>query len=236
LSSRRPALRDRAAQYASEWDINDRYTEHVNFRRPVEAVIPGASGRLLAALARVEAELPVSTLARIAGVGRTRASAIVAELSALGIVDRREIGRTVMVSLARHNAGGELIDRLAHVRSEVIQRLRSMAAALDPQSETILVFGSFARGEAEAGSDIDVLAVRAPTTDPDKWATALSAFADYAHSLTGNPVQILDYSLDELRRKAGRRARVGRDFWDGVRRDAVVLAGHEIGDLVDRRQ
>ncbi|MGO8874930.1 MAG: hypothetical protein ACLQNG_04090 [Acidimicrobiales bacterium] len=32
----------------------------MDYPRPVEAVIPGATGRLLAALARVEAELPVS--------------------------------------------------------------------------------------------------------------------------------------------------------------------------------
>ena len=134
--------------------------------RPVEAVIPGATGRLLAALARVEAELPVSTLANIAGVGRTRASGIIGELSALGIVERREIGRTVMVSLARHSAAGELIDRLAHLGSEVIARLRALATKLEPAPETLLVFGSFARGEADADSDLDVLAVRSPDSRP----------------------------------------------------------------------
>jgi len=102
-------------QHVSKWDIDVRYIGHMDYVRPVEAVVPGATGRLLAALARVEAELPVSTLASIAGVGRTRASGIIAELSALGVVERREIGRTVLVSLARHSAAGEVIDRLAHL-------------------------------------------------------------------------------------------------------------------------
>ena len=73
----------------------------MDFQRPVEALIPGAAGRLLAALARGDTELPISTLATVAAVGRTRASGLIAQLHDLGVVDRREIGRTTMVSLAR---------------------------------------------------------------------------------------------------------------------------------------
>ena len=205
----------------------------MDYRRPVEAVIPGATGRLLAALARVEAEVPVSTLASIAGVGRTRASGIVGELSDLGIVERREIGRTVLVSLARHSAAGELIDRLAHLGSEVVVRLRALASELEPAPATLLIFGSFARGEADANSDLDVLAVRSPAADPDLWAIALSVFAEQAGELAGSPVQVLDYDLDDLRRKAGPKAKVGSDFWSAVRRDAVVLIGSQLDDLID---
>jgi predicted nucleotidyltransferase len=181
----------------------------------------------------VDAEVPVSTLASIAGVGRTRASGIMGELSELGIVERREIGRTVLVSLARRSVAGELIDRFAHLGSEVIARLRHLAIELDPVPETLLIFGSFARGEADSHSDLDVLAVRSPAADPDKWAAALSVFAEQAHYLAGNPVQVLDYDFDELRRKAGPRAKVGRDFWNAVRRDAIVLVGSQLDDLID---
>jgi len=204
----------------------------MDYSRPVEAIIPGATGRLLATLARVEAELPVSTLASIARVGRTRASGNIGELSALGIRERREIGRTVMVSLARHSAAGEVIDRLAHLGTEVIARLRSLASELEPAPETLLLFGSFARGKAGANSDLDLLAVRSPSADPDKWATALSVFAGQAHELAGNRVQVLDYDLDDLRRKAGPKAKVGRDFWHALRRDAIVLAGSQLDDLI----
>jgi predicted nucleotidyltransferase len=205
----------------------------VDYSRPVEAIIPGATGRLLATLARVEAELPVSSLASIAGVGRTRASGIIGELSALGIVKRREIGRTVMVSLARRSAAGEVIDRLSHLGTEVIARLRSLATELEPAPETLLIFGSFARSEADAESDLDLLAVRSPSTDPEKWATALSAFAGQARELAGNRVQVLDYDLDDLRRKARPTAKVGREFWSALRRDAIVLAGSQLDDLID---
>jgi len=181
----------------------------------------------------VEAEVPVSTLASIAGVGRTRASGIIGELSDLGIVERREMGRTVLVSLARRSVAGELIDRLAHLGSEVIVRLRGLATELEPAPETLLIFGSFARGEADSHSDLDVLAVRSPAADPDKWAAALSAFTEQARDLTGNPIQVLECDLADLRRKAGPRAKVGRDFWNAVRRDAILLTGSPLDDLID---
>jgi hypothetical protein len=52
-------------------------------------------------------------------------------------------------------------------------------------------------------------------------------------ALTGNRVEVIDYDLEELRHKTrGRSAKAGREFWDSIRRDAVVLAGaHPAGLL-----
>jgi len=95
----------------------------VDFERPVESVIPGAAERLLGALARVDAELPISTLARVG---------LVSQLHQLGLVDRREIGGTTIVGLASDSAAGDLIDRLAHLRTFVIDQLRDLAGDVHP--------------------------------------------------------------------------------------------------------
>lgn len=204
----------------------------MDFSAPLETVIPGATGRILAALARIDAELPVSTLARVAGVGRTRASGLISELHRLGLIDRREIGRTTMVSLARDNAAGELLDRLGHLQSFVVDRLRNAAGDIDPAPDGLILFGSFARGEATAASDIDVLAIRPGGADPERWSQALATFTNRARRISGNPVQVLDYDLDELRRKAGPRARTGKSFWEALQRDSVVLVGASIDGLL----
>jgi predicted nucleotidyltransferase len=136
------------------------------------------------------------------------------------------------VSLARHSAAGEVIDRLAHLGSEVIARLRSLANQIEPVPETLLIFGPFARGEADADSYLHVLAVRPPAANPDKWAASLSGFAEQAQALAGNPVQLLDYGLEDLRRKAGPKAKEGREFWRSVRRDAIVLAGSQFDAII----
>jgi hypothetical protein len=205
----------------------------MDFTRPVETLIPGASGRLLGALARVEGELPVSTLAAVAGVGRTRASALLTELAELGVVGRRQVGPTVLVRLERGNVAGQLVAHIAGLRNQVIGQLREIAAALDPQPLSLVLFGSFARGNATAASDIDILAVR--PTDPagSQWPESLTEFSSRARILTGNRIQILDYELSDLRRRYTERDdEAGAAFWRSVTEDALPLAGTDLRELI----
>jgi DNA-binding transcriptional ArsR family regulator len=205
----------------------------MDFARPVETLIPGAPGRLLGALARVEAELPVSTLATVAGVGRTRASAVLKELAELGVISRRQVGPTVLVRLERANAAGQLVASLAALRDQVIEELRKLARDLDPQPLSLTLFGSLARGDADAVSDVDILAVRPVGGGGERWAAALTEFSSRTRILTGNHVQILDYDLSDLRRRyVARGAAAGAGFWHSVAEDALPLAGADLQELM----
>ena len=205
----------------------------MDYSRPVETLIPGAQGRLLGALARVDAELAVSALAAVAGVGRTRASAVLRELADLGIVSRREVGPTVLVRLERGNAVGQLVARLAGLRSQVIEELRALAGGLDPRPVGLFLFGSLARGNADAASDIDILAIHPEDSGGERWAASLTEFSSRARILTGNRVQVLDYDLSDLRRRyAARDDAAGARFWRSVAEDALTLAGADFRELV----
>lgn len=205
----------------------------MDFAHPVEALIPGAPGRLLAALARVDTELPVSRLAAVAGVGRTRASVVLSDLARLGVVSRRQVGPTTLVRLNRENIGGELVARLGDVRHQVIERLRELALDIGPQPVSLVVFGSFARGTADASSDIDMLAVRAAYTEVDDWSASLTRFAASAEILTGNTVHILDYDVSDLHRRYSARSEdAGGRFWQAVTQDAIMLAGIGLRELM----
>jgi len=204
----------------------------MDFSHPVEALIPGAAGRVLAALARVDAELSVSRLAAVAGVGRTRASVVLSDLAQLGVVSRRQVGPTTLVRLDRANIGGDLVARLGDVRNQAIQKLRDEARAIDPQPICLIVFGSFARGTGRAASDIDLLAVRPPDADVDRWSEGLTKFGAFAENLTGNTVQILDYGVSDLRsRYSSRNHEAGGQFWQSVTEDAITLAGVGLREL-----
>ena len=65
----------------------------MDFVRPVEAVIPGTQGRVLAVLAETTAELNLRTVARLASVSPAQASRVLPGLVELGLVDRREADR-----------------------------------------------------------------------------------------------------------------------------------------------
>jgi len=63
----------------------------VDYSRPLEAVIPGTTGKVLGVLARTYAELPIRRVAQLGGVSRDRASIEIRRLVVLGIVSRREV-------------------------------------------------------------------------------------------------------------------------------------------------
>ena len=60
----------------------------MDFKRPVEAVAPGAQGRILAVLVETSAELNLRTIASLSGVSLAHASRVLPTLVELGIVER----------------------------------------------------------------------------------------------------------------------------------------------------
>jgi hypothetical protein len=62
---------------------------------PLEALIPGSHGRVLAVLAKTDAELTMRTVAKLSGTSIGSASGVLNHLAHLGLVERREVGSAV---------------------------------------------------------------------------------------------------------------------------------------------
>jgi predicted nucleotidyltransferase len=203
--------------------------EGVDYLRPVEAVIPGVQGRVLGVLSRTEIGLTMRTVADLAGVSGNRANHVLNELVDLGMVERREVGPAAMVRLVRENAAAHAVVALAGLWASVVERMRIDARTIDPAPASLVIFGSFARREARVGSDVDVLAVRPPGVgmDNDSWYETLYHWADRSTQLVGNPVSLLDESIDDMPRLLGRKGSV----WDDALRDGVLLAGVPLAEL-----
>jgi hypothetical protein len=82
------------------------------------------------------------------------------------------------------------------------------------------VFGSAARGEMRANSDIDLLLVRPDKCDRERWDELVSGLAADITEWTGNDTQVLEFTESEVR-KAGRAEPVLRD----VRNHCLTVAG-----------
>jgi predicted nucleotidyltransferase len=204
----------------------------MDFVRPVEAVVPGVQGRVLAALARTDADLTISSAARLAGVSVNRATTVVKNLVSLGLVERRDAGSAALVHLVRDNEAARQIAALADLRGRVIARLREAAEQIRPVPASLAIFGSFARGEARADSDIDVLVVRPDSAAEDEttWTDAVGLWADQAHSIAGNAVNLIQADEGEVPKLLKRRG----SLWQAVADDAIVLVGDELTSLAGR--
>src|SRR5436190_11378354 len=149
----------------------------MDFRHPVEAVIPGAHGRILAVLAETTAELNLRTLARLARISPAQASRVLPGLVTLGLVQRREAPPSALFSLVDEHVGARAVRALSRAREAVLKELGELAAEINPRPVSTIAFGSFARGEADEASDIDILLVRPDDgDDDDRWVSAVEEF------------------------------------------------------------
>lgn len=195
----------------------------MDFVRPIEAIVPGAQGRVLAVLAETTAELNLRTIAQLAGVSQAQASRVLPTLVDLGVVERREVPPALLFRLvAEHVAARALLD-LARSTDTVLDEIGRRAAALPHPPQTVIVFGSFARREAESDSDIDIVVVRPDEVneDDDGWAESLESFRRDVGRVTGNPVEVLELSIDEAATKAAGRSQL----WADIRRDGRLVHG-----------
>ena len=204
----------------------------MNFRRPVEAVVGGVQGRLLAVLAEVTAPLTLRTLARLADVSPAQASRVLPRLVGLGMVERREVPPASQFMLVRENIAAQLILALADARTTVLQRMGEVATDIRPAPRAIVVFGSFARGEADDESDIDVLVVRPDDIDEDDegWSESLEAWRRQVRAIAGNGVEMLEASAGEAVAKLRGRS----ELWRDIRRDGIVVHGAGLRELTEK--
>lgn len=200
------------------------YHTDVDFTRPLEAVFPGASAAVLAVLARAQRPLTLRQIAERAGVSHPQVARHVERFETLGIVRREVVGRSHQILLV-DGAIGSLISQFVRVDQLVVEQMRETACTLEPTAVSVVVFGSFARGSADARSDIDVaVIVDEPTSD--EWLTLLSSWVDEMTEFSGSPIAEIVISINEL------ADRLHEPLWGAIRSEGVTVAGRPLDQLV----
>jgi predicted nucleotidyltransferase len=115
----------------------------------------------------------------------------------------------------------------------VLAEIGAAAAALAAPPVSVIVFGSFARGDAGRDSDLDVVFVRPGDVDEDdeRWAASMEEWRTQVQAITGNRVEVLEVGLDE----ASSRLRSTRQVWRDIRRDGRVVHGLRLNELAGVR-
>ena len=199
----------------------------MDFVRPIEAIVPGAQGRVLAVLAETTGDLNLRTVAQLAGISQAQASRLLPELVTLGVVERREVPPASLFRLVPEHIASRVLLTLARSSDHVLDEMGRLAGALPHPPVSVIVFGSFARREAGVDSDIDVVVVRPAGVDEDEWSASLEAWRRDTRRLTGNPVEVLEVGADEAAAKLRSRSPV----WTDIRRDGRVVHGLGLEEL-----
>lgn len=192
----------------------------MDLARPIEALIPGAQGRLLGALVCAGQELNTRTAAEIASVSAAHASRVLAELVTLGVVRRRDVPPVVLYQLVDDSAVGRLLVELCNLRGRVFAEMTAAALEMSPGPVRIVVFGSVARCDSGPESDIDVLIVAPAGADPDSWETSVSAWRKRVERFAGSRVELLEINEHEWR-----DCPPDNRLWREIDRDGIVVFG-----------
>ena len=201
----------------------------MDFVHPVQAVIPGTQGRVLAVLAETTAELNLRTVARLAAVSPAQTSRVLPGLVELGLVERREVPPSSLFRLNRENAAAQVVIELARSHDTALERMGAAARELPIPPTSVIVFGSFARREADRESDIDAVIVRPDDVDDDNdtWTAGVEQWRERVRAITGNPVEVIETD----RAEAMERLSSKRSLWQDIARDGVVVHGATLDQL-----
>lgn len=201
------------------------YHVAMDYVSPLEALFPGVGSSVLAVLARADQPLTLRQIADRAGASHPQVSRHVDQFEALGVVRREVVGRSHLVILTR-SAAADIVRRFDLLQEEVLAYMCRTASRLEPNAVSVVLFGSFARGTAGAGSDIDVAVVTRSEAD-ELWLEQLGDWVDDVAVHAGNPVAEIVVARDEL------VERLDDPVWERIRTEGVLVTGAPIGELFD---
>lgn len=211
----------------------------MNLSRPWALIRSPIDMEVLLVLRGTTRPLTGREVARLVRTGsQPTVNAALRRLTEEGILRAQEAGNAYLHTFNREHLAAPAIELLAGIRTELERRLRAEIADWEIAPAHASVFGSAARGDGDARSDIDVFVVRpARVSEEDlHWRAQLERLSDRVSAWTGNNLGLSEVSAADVRQLRRGRPPVVEE----LQRDAITLVGPAAPDLlgstqVDRR-
>ncbi len=208
------------------------YYPDVDVAHPVRGIIPTLDAPVLEVLAGTTRRLSGREVHRLAGTGSVRGVQLVlARLVGQGLVSAEEHTGATLYAANRAHLAWPALEALVGLRRRLLERIRDTVAGWGIPSLHVSLFGSAARGDGDAGSDIDLLVVRPDVVGEgnEAWEAQLDALREAVTAWTGNRCQA--FALDSARLAA--HVVADDPLVEGWLRDGILLAGEPLRTLVD---
>lgn len=172
----------------------------MNFSRPLGALLPSSDADVLTVLAHADVALTGRGVSRSAGLSVRAAQLALARLVRQGVIVLETAGNAHLYRLNREHLAAPWIEAIVALRLQLIEQLRASIAGWKIRPVAAALFGSVARGEGTASSDLDILVVRPSSVgaDDDLWQRQLVELERAATSWTGNDTRLVEYAEREL--------------------------------------
>lgn len=209
------------------------YVHHggMDLTQPLSSLIPSVDGDVLTVLARTQAPLTGRRIASLARKGsRPAVQAVLDRLVDHGVVYAEPAGSARLYTLNRDHLLAESVGTAVAARDRLLIRLREHIEAWPIPAVHTSLFGSAARAEASARSDLDVVVIRPDEVDADSpaWTKQLADLADLVTRWTGNTLSWFEVDRTGL----ARGIREGEAVLGSVRSEGIHLTGTRFATLV----
>jgi hypothetical protein len=204
----------------------------MNVSHPIRGIIPTLDAPVIEVLAGTTRGLSGREVHRLAGVGSVRGVQLVlARLVAQGLVRADEHANATLYMANRSHLAWPALEALVGLRGRLLERLREIVAGWEIAPLHVSLFGSAARRDGGADSDIDLLIVRpdAAAEGNEAWEAQIDALRDQVMTCTGNRCQAFDVD----RARLGAHLAAGDPLVENWLRDGVLLAGEPLRSLID---
>jgi len=191
-------------------------------QKPFQAITTATDGDCLMVLARADDEFTASQVHRLLEERRSL-SGIRNSLDRLdqqGIVHGRRVANAITYRLNREHILSDAIETIARAKQILIDKTRHAVVQWEIQPVFAAIFGSAARGDMRADSDIDVLLIRPEDADWEKWTDSVQELQHAMTSWTGNDVRVLELAEHEARTHGS-----VDPVMHEIARDGIALAG-----------
>ena len=192
---------------------------------PTRAVTGTLDGPVLAVLAGSGKPMTVGEVAALTARGsEVGVRKSLGRLVEQGIVRATEMGRNRVHELNRDHVAAPIAEALAGLRLALWKKFRGTLGAWNPKPVFGCVFGSAARGDGDASSDIDLLLVvvgQLTARQAAKWDRQVAQLHDLVPAWTGNPLQVVEMSVSEWADHRRRRTALFTE----IDRDGIQVAG-----------
>jgi predicted nucleotidyltransferase len=176
-------------------------------------------------------------LAQLAKVSTSTASTECRKLAKQGILAKKAEGREKSYRVSLSNPGARKLAELFETerREEFYRKSRRLAWALQdftrrvfdflPQVQSVVLFGSAARGQLAKASDVDVLAI-VPTMEQEAFNALMKSVDELVAEVRaryGFPISAVTMTMKDFEASLREKKRIAND----VLRDGIVLFGEE---------
>jgi predicted nucleotidyltransferase len=199
----------------------------VDLTHPIHVLVPTLDGPVLEVLARTTRPLTGREVQRLARKGSPSGVRLaLSRLTDQGIVHAEHRSTAVFYVANRDHLAWPAVETLTNLRRALLQRLRTELESWHPTPNHASLFGSAARGDGDASSDIDILLIRPDelAEDDSPWADQVDRLRHHVVIWTGNRCQA--FELD--RHRLAEHVQAHDPLIDAWLRDAIPLAGPDL--------